>query len=82
MKNNPTIMICREGYEDILREEMIAKGAFPEPAGLNLPTFAASAGLLVNGAPTEAADTDRVSAPFIFEQQRLEAACWRWTTVP
>jgi hypothetical protein len=39
MENTPTIMICREGYEDILRGEMIAKGAFPEPAGLN-PTSA------------------------------------------
>jgi len=70
MENTPIIMICREGYEDILRNEMIAKGTIPEPA------IAPGAGLLVVGAPTEAAGTDQFSAPFIFEQQRLEAALW------
>ena len=76
MGNAPTIMICREGYEDILQDEMTAKDAFPEPAGSNPPTFAPGAGLLVVGAPAEAAGADRVSTPFIFEQQRLEAALW------
>ena len=76
MENAPTIIICREGYENILRDEMIAKGAFPEPAGLNPPIIAPDAGLLVVRAPAETADADRVSAPFIFEQQRLEAALW------
>jgi len=76
MQNIPTIMICREGYEDILRDEMIAKGAFPEPTGVNPPTSALGSGLLVVGAPAVAAGADRAFEPFIFEQQRLEAALW------
>ncbi|MFH1970356.1 MAG: SAM-dependent methyltransferase [Verrucomicrobiota bacterium] len=70
MENAPTIMICREGYEDILRDEMIVKGAITEPA------IAPGAGLLVVSAPSEAAGADPLAAPFIFEQQRLEAALW------
>ncbi|MFA5342351.1 MAG: SAM-dependent methyltransferase [Kiritimatiellia bacterium] len=75
MQTAPTIMICREGYEAILRDEMIAKGAFAEPAG-NPPACAPGAGLLVVGALAGAAGAERVLAPFIFEQQRLEAALW------
>ena len=76
MENMPTIMICREGYEDILRDEMIAKGAFPEPAGTKPPTSTPGAGLLVVNTPAEPAGAEQVCTPFIFEQQRLEAALW------
>jgi len=55
---------------------MIAKGAFPEPAGTSPPSLAPGAGLLVIDAPAETAVSDRTTAPFIFEQQRLEAALW------
>jgi len=82
MENAPTIMICREGYEDILRDEMIAKGALPAPAAeplpaeAPLPAAAPGAGLLAVGAPGADAGAERACAPFIFEQQRLEAALW------
>lgn len=76
MENNPNIMICREGYEDILRDEMIAKGAIPAPTELHPPTFTPGIGLLVAVAPAEAAGADQLVEPFIFEQQRLEAALW------
>lgn len=76
MENAPTIIICREGYENILWAEMTAKGAIPKPAGLNSPIIAPGTGLLVVRAPVEAAVINRFSTPFIFEQQRLEAALW------
>ena len=69
-------MICREGYENILQEEMIARGALPQPAGLNQPAAAPGAGLLVVPAPAGTAGAGPVPAPFIFEQQRLEDALW------
>ncbi len=76
MQNAPTIMICREGYEDILRDEMIAKGAILESSGLYPPDRATGSGLLMIRTQAEATDATQISTPFIFEQQRLESALW------
>ncbi|MFH1477798.1 MAG: SAM-dependent methyltransferase [Verrucomicrobiota bacterium] len=76
MENAPTIMICREGYEHILQEEMTAKGALHGPIGRNAPTVAAGAGLIVIRDPAGTAVAGGLRSPFIFEQQRLEAALW------
>lgn len=69
MQINPTILICREGYENILLDEMTAKGAGPEPAGLDRPVLAPGGGLLV-------VNRQMLPPAFIFEQQRLENARW------
>ncbi len=69
MQINPTILICHEGYENILLDEITANGAGPEQTGWNPPALIPGGGLLVVG-------PDLLPRPFIFEQQRLEKALW------